>query len=62
MKGQYIEIEGPAAKKLQGNLKRDIYNFNSVIISSVNVMRILASQKRFQTLSDEIFNIDKFVE
>jgi len=37
-----------------------IYNLNSVIISCV--LKLLASQNRFQSLYDEIFNIDRFVE
>ena len=49
------------AKKLQNNLKYwGIYNLNSVIIS--RVLKILASQNRFQSLYDEILNIDRFVE
>ena len=37
-----------------------LYSLNSVIISCV--LRILASQNRFQSLYDEIFNIDRFLE
>ena len=48
---------GGQAKKLQNNLKYwGIYNFNSVIIS--RVLRILASQNRFQSMYDKIFKID----
>ena len=55
-----LKLRGQA-KKLQNNLKNwGIYNLNSVIIS--HVLKILASQNRFQSLYDEIFNIDKFVE
>ena len=58
--GYLIEIVRPA-KKLQNNLKIwEIYNLGSVIISPV--LRIFASQNRFQSLYDEIFNIDRFVE
>ena len=58
--GQLIEIEGPA-KKLQNNLKNwGIYNSNNVII--YRVLRIFASQNRFQSMYDEIFNIDRFLE
>ena len=43
-------------KKTQNNLKYwGIYNLRSVIFS--RVLRILTSQKRFQSLYDEIFNI-----
>ena len=49
------------ANKLQNNLKDwGIHNLNIVIIS--RVLRILAPQNRFQSLYDEIFNIDRFVE
>jgi hypothetical protein len=37
-----------------------IYNLNRVIIS--RVLKILASENRFQSLYDEIYNIDRFVE
>ena len=58
--GQQIENGGPA-KKLQKYLKNwGIYNLNSVMISCV--LRNLASQNRFQSMYDEIFNIDRFVE
>ena len=55
-----VKIGGPA-KKLQSNLKYwGIYNLNKVLIS--RVLKILASQNRFQSLYDEIFNIDRFVD
>ena len=55
-----LKLRGQA-KKLQNNLKNwGIYNLNSVIIS--HILRNLASQNMFQSLYDEIFNIDKFVE
>ena len=58
--GWSIKIGGPA-KKLQNNLKNwGIYNLNSIIINLI--LRILASQNRFQSLYDEIFNMDRFVE
>ena len=40
--------------------KWGIYNLNSILIS--RVLKILASQNRFQSLYDEIFNFDRFVE
>ena len=46
--------------QLKTILKIGGYNLNSVIIS--RFLRILASQNRFQSLYDEIFNIDGFVE
>ena len=46
---------------IKNNLKNwGIYNLSSVIIS--RVLWILVSQNKFQSLYDEIFNIDKFVE
>ena len=52
---------GEPAKKLQNNLKYwGIYNLNSVIIS--RFLRILPSQNWLQSLYDEIFNIDRFLE
>ena len=47
-------------KKLQNNLKNwGIYNLNSVLNS--RVLRILASQNRFLSLYDKIFNIRRVV-
>ena len=41
-------------------LNKGIYNLSSVMISCV--LRILASQIRFESLYHEIFNIDRFLE
>ena len=53
--------------KLRGQLKTSeqskslgIYNLSSFIIS--RILRILASQNRFQSLYDEILNIERFLE
>ena len=55
-----VEIGGPA-KKLQNNQNNwGIYNLFCVIISSVQT--IFTSQNWFQSLYDEIFNIDRFLE
>ena len=46
--------------QILNNIKNwGIYFFDSVIIS--RVMNILASQNWFQSLYDEIFNIDRFL-
>ena len=46
--------------QLQNNLKNSGIIAYSVKIS--HVLRILASQNRFQSLYNEIFNIDRFLE
>ena len=49
------------AKKLQNDLKNwRIYDLSKVIIS--HVLRILIPKIRFQSLYDEIFNIERFLE
>ena len=58
--------EMDSKKKLGGQLRNinrknwGIYNLNSVIIYCV--LRILAYQNMFQSLYDEIFNIDRVVD
>ena len=48
-------------RELQNNLKNwGTYGLNIVIIS--RSLRILTSQNRFQSLHDEIFIIDRFLE
>ena len=52
---------GDQLKNFRTNKKNwGFYNLSGVIISSV--LSILVSQNRFQSLYDEIFNIDRFVE
>ena len=54
---------GDQLKKPQNNLNKwGIYNLNTNSFIISRVLRILASQKRFQSLFDEIYNIDRFVE
>ena len=54
-------LEFNSEMKLGNQLKYwGIYNLNRVFISCV--LKILASQNRFQSLYNEIFNIDRFVE
>ena len=55
------QIGGLADLTLEKSKKNGgIYNLNSLISS--RFLRILASQSRFQSLYDELFNIDKFLE
>ena len=53
-----INAIGDLLISLQNNLQNlGINNFYSIIIS--NVLRILASQNRFKSQYDEIFNINR---
>ena len=54
------EIERSADLTSEQALCLRIHNLYSVIIS--RVLRILASQNRFISLYDKIFNIDRFVD
>ena len=50
-----------SGNQLQNNLSNSgIHNLNSVMI--FHVLVILASQNRFQSLYDEIYNIDRFLD